>query len=202
MNIVIATGNQDKYREILKILPDNKNYSYKWLGDYPEIGEIEESGSTLNENALIKAVTVARRINLITVADDTGLFVDALDGRPGVYSARYAGSNATYEDNVAKLLEELTDIPAEKRSAEFRCVTCIAIPGKNNIFNEGIVKGRITIERRGENGFGYDPVFEVEDTGKTFAQMAEEKKNSISHRYRSFKKVAEFLLSRGVAQFG
>ncbi|MFC2061505.1 RdgB/HAM1 family non-canonical purine NTP pyrophosphatase [Elusimicrobiota bacterium] len=202
MKIIIATNNPDKLREIKNIW---KNFAeitdIDWLGNYSELGDIEETGSTLRANAAIKAEYVSGILDCPAVADDTGLFVDCLNGSPGVYSSRFAGENATYDDNVEKLLKSMENVPEDDRRAEFRCTVCLAEKGKKSIFTEGIVKGSITLERKGSMGFGYDPVFKTAGTGKTFAQMTLEEKNAISHRYLAFKKMGE-IISRGVAQLG
>ncbi len=196
--LILATQNPDKYREIKEILKDLPGI-LRWAGEFPDIGEIDETGETLEENAAIKAVYVANFLNKPAVADDTGLFVNSLDGSPGVHSARYAGPQAKYEDNVRKLLEELQGIPGNKRTAAFRTVVCLAFPDGKKYFTEGVVTGSITSEPIGTEGFGYDPVFLVNGTGKTFADMSAEEKNSISHRYIAFKKMAELIKNREVA---
>jgi XTP/dITP diphosphohydrolase len=193
--IILATGNKDKLREIQNIWKDIKEIELDWMGNYPGVEEIEETGTTLEENAAIKAKYIAEKFNCVAVADDTGFFVDYLNGSPGVYSARYAGENATYVDNVDKILNELKDVPEEKRNASFRCVVCMTEPGKDEVFTEGIVEGVVAEECRGEDGFGYDPVFEVTGTGKTYAEMSLEEKNTLSHRYIAFKKMGEYILA-------
>jgi len=180
MKILIASRNPDKLREIQNKVSslDIQIVSPK---DFPNLPEIEEDGDTLEANAIKKAVALHKLTNLPALADDTGLEVEALDGRPGLYSARYAGPEATYQDNVKKLLEELQGIPEERRGAVFRCVLAYASGPDVKLF-EGAVKGMITDKPQGENGFGYDPVFFIPEEGKTFAQMPLERKNSISHR--------------------
>jgi XTP/dITP diphosphohydrolase len=194
--IVIATGNKDKLREIKNIWGNIKGVEIDWMGNYPDIKEIEETGNTLHENSSIKANYVLNKLNCPAVADDTGLFVKYLNGAPGVYSSRFAGENATYEDNVEKLLKELRGVSKEERSAEFHTVVCLSRPGKEDIYTEGIVEGYITEEKRGVDGFGYDPIFEVKGTGKTYAQMTLEEKNSLSHRYKAFDKMGEIIASQ------
>ncbi len=180
MKILIASRNPDKLREIQNKVSslDIQIVSPK---DFPNLPEIEEDGDTLEANAIKKAVALHKLTNLPALADDTGLEVEALDGRPGLYSARYAGPEATYQDNVKKLLEELQGIPEERRGAVFRCVLAYASGPDVKLF-EGAVKGMITDKPQGKNGFGYDPVFFIPEEGKTFAQMPLERKNSISHR--------------------
>ncbi|MFW6134347.1 MAG: RdgB/HAM1 family non-canonical purine NTP pyrophosphatase [Elusimicrobiota bacterium] len=198
--IIIATNNPDKYREIKNIWKDLEEYELDWLGNYPDIKDIQETGDTLEENASIKAKFTADMLGFYAVADDTGLFVDYLDGAPGIYSSRFAGENATYEENVEKLLDVMEGIPRKERRAEFRCIVCLSRKNEEDIFTMGVVKGYITQKRRGEHGFGYDPVFEVDETGRTFAQMQPEEKNSISHRFLAFKNMKNKV--REVAQFG
>ncbi len=191
--IILATFNQDKLREIKNIWKDIKEIKINWMGNYSILKEIEENGTTLWENSLIKAEYVSGALNRAAVADDTGLFVKYLNGAPGIYSSRFAGENSTYEENVEKLLNELKGVPKEERNAEFRSVVCFSGAGKENIFEEGVVEGYITEKRRGENGFGYDPVFEVKGTGKTYAEMTLGQKNSLSHRYIAFKKMGDII---------
>ncbi len=181
MKLVLATRNVDKVREIREAL-NGLPIDIVSLETFPEIGEIPEEGSTLEENALFKAETVASSAGLPALADDTGLEVDALDGRPGVRSSRYAGENATYADNVRKLLEEMRGVPAGKRGAVFRTVIALAAPGEKSRVVEGRCKGVITAAPRGQSGFGYDPVFLPEGRGSTFAEMTLSEKNKISHR--------------------
>ena len=194
--IVLATANKDKLFEIKKILKDIKDIELDWMGNYPEIKEIEETGKTLHENSSIKARYVLQTLNCPAVADDTGLFVKYLNGAPGVYSSRFSGENATYEENVEKLLAELKNVPKEKRSAEFRTVVCLSQKDREDIFAEGVVEGYITEEKRGVGGFGYDPIFEVKGTGKTYSEMTIEEKNSLSHRFIAFKKIGEIIASQ------
>jgi len=188
--IVIATNNKDKLKEIRNIWKD-LNIDINWMGNYPGLHEVEESGMTLEENASLKAIYVCETLDFPAVADDTGLFVEYLNGSPGVFSSRFAGEKATYDENVSKLLKELEGVPMDKRGAEFRCAVCLARPHHETVCVTGTVKGLITTERRGICGFGYDPVFEVEGTGKTFAEMLPEEKDKISHRYKAFKKMMD-----------
>ena len=189
--LVLATRNADKLVEIRGIL-GLRDGELKSLLDFPEFAEIEETGSTLEENALIKAVEGFRMTATPCIADDTGLEVDSLNGAPGVYSSRYAGENATYADNVRKLLAVMKDVPPEKRSARFRCVAALKAEGREE-WVEGTCEGVILTERRGTGGFGYDPVFFVPEIGKTMAEMSPGEKNAISHRGRAFRKMAEAL---------
>lgn len=187
MEIVIASRNKDKIAEIEKIFQD-EGVNLKTLDDYPDFPEVAEDGNNLFENALKKAKEISEYTGLAALSDDTGLEVDALDGEPGVFSARYAGENASYDDNVEKLLRELKGVKKENRTARFRTVTVFY--NKDNYYDaEGSIEGIILKERQGQKGFGYDPVFYIESHGKTFAQMQEEEKNAISHRGRAFKKL-------------
>jgi XTP/dITP diphosphohydrolase len=191
--VVLATGNRDKAREISAIL-SGADVRVRTLAEFPGAPDVVEDGDTCRANAVKKAKEVARFTGLTAIADDTGLMVDALDGRPGVYAARYAGEGATYEDNWRKLLRELTGVPMAKRSARFVTVAVIADPSGNQVkIVEGILDGQIAMEPRGDRGFGYDPVFVVRELGKTLAELPAEEKNRLSHRARAFAKVREFL---------
>ena len=193
MKIVLATHNRDKCAEMSAIL-SSFPIELLSLDDFPEIGEIIEDGTTLEENALIKANTVHTKTGLYAWADDTGLEVDALDGQPGVYSARYAGENCTYLDNVNKLLKDILDIPENMRTAQFR--TAIALVGKNlELVTMGVVKGLITNKPKGVGGFGYDPVFYVPNKDKTYSEMEMTEKNQISHRAKAIQNMTNLLQS-------
>lgn len=196
MKILIATGNQHKFKELSAILPSTlKNGSkitYLNLKDF-DLSLPEETGITLEENAQIKAIFAARKTGVITLSDDTGLEVDVLNGAPGVYTARYAGENATALDNNKKLLQALSGYTPEQRTARFRTIACLAYPdGKFHCF-EGKAEGQIALDYEGTNGFGYDPIFIEATTHKTFATLTEEEKNSLSHRAKAFAKVIQFL---------
>ena len=178
--IVLATHNPDKKKEIMIALRE-LGVNILSLDNFPEIGEIEETGSTLLENSLIKARTVSAVTGKPAIADDTGLEVDALNGAPGIYSARYAGINVSYEDNVRKLLSEMSSFDMGSRTARFR--TVVSFHSSNEeLWTEGVIEGSITRNAIGKGGFGYDPVFRVRKTGKTFAEMTRQEKNRISHR--------------------
>ncbi len=192
--IVIATANQHKLGEIKAILADLP-VEILSLADFPQIPPIEETGSSFEENALLKARTVFRETKIITLADDSGLEVDALKGRPGIYSARYAGEGHDYAANNRKLLQEMAGLPPENRGAQFRCVVAIVAPQGETVV-EGIVRGRIIEELRGSGGFGYDPLFVPEGYELTYAQLGEEVKNRISHRARAFQKAKQLLRER------
>ncbi|MEA2827819.1 MAG: XTP/dITP diphosphohydrolase [Actinomycetota bacterium] len=183
MRLVLATANPHKAREIMGLLPGVE------LVPRPDaVGDVEETEDTLEGNARLKARAVAAVAGEPAVADDTGLEVDALDGRPGVLAARYAGEDATYADNVAKLLAELRGVAdVDGRRARFRTVALVAWPDGREVAGHGVVEGHIGREPRGEGGFGYDPVFVPDDgDGRTFAQMTAEEKAAVSHRARAF----------------
>ena len=190
-DIVIATHNPDKKKEIMIALHE-LGVNILFLDNFPEIGEIEETGSTLLENSLIKARTVSAITGIPAIADDTGLEVDALNGAPGIYSARYAGINVSYEDNVRKLLSEMSSTDMDSRTARFRTVVSFHSQNKE-LWTEGVIEGSITMGAIGTGGFGYDPVFRVEQTGKTFAEMTMREKNKISHRGVALKKMCKLL---------
>jgi len=190
-DIVIATHNPDKKKEIMIALHE-LGVNILFLDNFPEIGEIEETGSTLLENSLIKARTVSAITGIPAIADDTGLEVDALNGAPGIYSARYAGINVSYEDNVRKLLSEMSSTDMDSRTARFRTVVSFHSQNKE-LWTEGVIEGSITMGAIGTGGFGYDPVFRVEQTGKTFAEMTRREKNKISHRGVALKKMCKLL---------
>ena len=180
IKIVFATNNINKLREAQSILKDLP-YQLVGLNEFPDIPEIEETGKTLLENSLIKAKTVYDITGFPTMADDTGLEVKCLNGAPGIRSARYAGGNATSEDNLNKLLKNLNGILHEKRQAQFRTVISFVADSQEH-WVEGIVKGIILEESRGKSGFGYDPIFYIPKLKKTFAELSMERKNKISHR--------------------
>jgi XTP/dITP diphosphohydrolase len=188
MKIVFATGNPNKLKEIQELIGDR--YEVISLKDLDYQEEIPEDFETLEENAHQKADTIFQKFGLPCFADDTGLEIDALDGRPGVYSARYAGPACSPEDNMAKVLAELKG--KENRKAKFRTVIAFKTEGETHYF-EGEVKGHISHEKMGEKGFGYDPIFVPEGFNASFAQMSSLDKNEISHRGRAVKKFADFL---------
>ncbi|HDY75017.1 MAG TPA: XTP/dITP diphosphatase [Candidatus Marinimicrobia bacterium] len=180
MKIILASHNPHKVEEMKSVLRD-LSVEIITLDDYPEVGDIKETGETLKENALLKARTVNRLTGLPAIGDDTGLEVDSLNGGPGVYSARYAGEDATYEDNVNKLLTEMSDISKNKRTARFRTVAAF-VDGETELTSEGKIEGMITFEPKGKSGFGYDPLFFILEMNCTFAELSTEVKNKISHR--------------------
>tara|TARA_A100001035_G_scaffold11806_1_gene8267 strand:+ start:1202 stop:1786 length:585 start_codon:yes stop_codon:yes gene_type:complete len=185
MQIVLATHNKGKMSEINNLL--SSSYEVLTLDHFPDIKEIPETGKTLKENAFIKARTVFEMTGLPSLADDTGLEVEALGGEPGVFSARYAGEQASYQDNCEKLLKNMMRVPKEDREAKFR--TVIAYKDDNRELScDGSVKGEIAQSPKGSFGFGYDSVFYYPPLEKTFAELSEEEKNSISHRGRALRK--------------
>ena len=178
--LVLATNNFNKKKEMVAIL---KNLSLDIIGldRFPEIGNIEESGKTLIDNAFIKARAVFEATGLSSLADDTGLEVDVLNGAPGVYSARYAGHNPSPQDNINKLLKALYGYEEEERNAQFRTIVAF-VDSEQEFFSEGIIKGRIIKASKGSKGFGYDSIFKPNCSNQTFAQMNQNEKNKISHR--------------------
>jgi XTP/dITP diphosphohydrolase len=196
LRLVLATANEDKVREIAAIVAEHG--SVELIARPSDVPEVDETGTTLIENARLKARALVAATGLAALADDTGLSIDALDGRPGVYSARYAGDDATYADNVAKVLDELGDHVAQSdRAARFVTVALVAFPDGAEMVAEGSIEGVITRSPRGGRGFGYDPIFEPKGSdGRTFAEMSDEEKNAISHRGRAVRALAE-QLSRG-----
>ena len=180
MKIILATHNKDKYKEMIAALVD-LNVEILSLEDFPHVGEIIEDGKTLTENAIIKAQTVFDITGIPAISDDTGLSVDALNGAPGVHSARYAGEDATYTDNVKKLVDEMKNVLPENRGAQFQTIM-VYIDKDMELIADGIVKGQIADASKGVGGFGYDPVFYIPEKEKTFAEMTIQEKNQISHR--------------------
>ena len=191
MKVVIATHNRDKLKEI-KDAMNHFSWDIASLFDFSKIKEIEENGKTLEENALIKAREVFSITGLPVISDDTGLEVDALDGNPGVYTARYAGENCTYEDNVKKLLKDMHTVPIPNRGATFKTVMVFKDENKELIV-EGIVKGKISRESRGDDGFGYDPIFYIPTYQCTSAELSDDTKNQLSHRGQALRKLVEKL---------
>ncbi|MFC7365508.1 MULTISPECIES: XTP/dITP diphosphatase [Bhargavaea] len=188
--VIIATKNRGKAKDFEALLSP---YGIKVLTLYdvaPEL-EIEETGTTFRENAALKAETVAEKLGKMVIADDSGLAVDALGGKPGVYSARYSGKGATDERNIEKLLAELSGVPDEERTARFVCVLAVAAPGTETRFFEGACEGRILRTPAGENGFGYDPVFYVPMEERTMAQLTPEEKAVVSHRGEAIRSLEE-----------
>lgn len=193
--IVFATGNPGKMREIKEILSDTdwEAVSMKEIG--ADI-EIEENGATFEENAAIKARAVAAVCGEIVLADDSGLEVDALNKEPGIYSARYMGEDTPYAVKNANIISRLDGIPEENRTARFVCAIAAVFPDGEEIVTHGEIEGRIGYEEKGENGFGYDPIFYVPEFGRTTAELSDLEKNSISHRGKALRKMKEELKKR------
>jgi len=194
LQIILATHNRGKMKEMSSILA-HLPVTLLTLDDFPQIGEIPETGETLKENAFIKAETVHQKTGLPALADDTGLEVDALDGAPGVHSSRYDGETATFEDNCRKMMQEMDGIPAEERTARFHTVIAF-VSDSGNEWTEGMVEGRILEKKRGDGGFGYDPLFYYPPLKKTFAELNSEQKNNISHRGKALRNFCQILEKR------
>ncbi|MCM3543332.1 XTP/dITP diphosphatase [Priestia megaterium] len=190
--IIIATKNAGKVKDF-ETLFSPKGFKVKSLLDFPEIEDVEETGVTFAENATLKAEAISSVLNKPVIADDSGLAIDALNGEPGVYSARYAGENKDDNANIEKVLQKLNDVPFEKRTARFHCALAIAVPGKRTEIVEGTCEGHILEEKRGENGFGYDPIFFVEKWRCSMAELTKEQKNQISHRANALKRLAPLI---------
>jgi XTP/dITP diphosphohydrolase len=194
--ILIATTNPGKMAELSTLL--DMDLVFKSLADFPNLEEVPEDGSTFAENARKKAIGYANQTGLWTIADDSGLMIDTLDGAPGVKSARFSGAkdkdrSLIDHKNIAKVLDLLKDVPAEKRTARFVCCLCLASPEKVLIETQGTLEGLISEKETGTNGFGYDPVFFVPHLNKTVAQLTPEEKNSISHRGYAIRKLKPLL---------
>jgi XTP/dITP diphosphohydrolase len=196
--IILATRNEDKVREIGHIL-GSLPLALLSLKDFPGIPEIAEDGATFLENARKKALTVQELTGLASLADDSGLEVEALNGRPGIMSRRFAGPGATYADNNLKLIDQMKGIPFDSRRARFVCVAALAAPDGKVHLSEGELSGYIAESPRGEGGFGYDPLFYLPEYGKTVAELDAETKNAISHRAKAMGAMREILqtLARG-----
>ena len=193
MRYVLASANLDKAREIREIL-GSAGLDLELVARPPDVPDVKETGTTLEENARLKAVAICSATGQPAIADDTGLEVDALDGAPGVRSARYAGEHATYGDNVAKLLGALAGIPPEQRTARFTTVAVARFPDGREVAALGEVSGTIAEEARGGEGFGYDPLFVPDEgDGRSFAEMTPQEKHDLSHRGRAFRTLADGL---------
>ncbi len=191
--LILSSGNAHKIKEIKEILKDlNIEIVSKDDLGFKDL-DVDEDKDTLEGNAFKKAEELSKLVNGIVIADDTGLFVDALNGAPGVYSARYSGENATDKGNNELLLKNLKDVPMEKRTAYFKTFIAIILEDGLKLKAEGICKGRIGFEAHGTNGFGYDPLFIVEGLGKSFGEMTDEEKNSLSHRANALRNLKNVL---------
>jgi len=190
MKLLLATRNEDKVIEIKEILKD-LDVEIVSASQFPNMPDVIEDKNTIKGNSIKKATECADFSKLLTIADDTGLFVDALDGKPGVYAARFAGENCSYKDNRVKMLKEMKTIP--NRNAQFRTVCALVSPDGLIATTEGIVEGKITKEEFGNNGFGYDAIFKADETGRTFGEMTQTEKETISHRSRALNKMIPIL---------
>ncbi len=192
MKIILATQNQGKIRELQGLLVDEaiEVLSLKDIADWEDV---EENGETFADNAALKARAAVKKTGLIALADDSGLEVDALDGAPGVYSARFAGEPKNDERNNDKLLQMLETVEIDKRAARFRCALVVATPEGKEFLTEGTVEGEILTQRRGSDGFGYDPLFYVPEYARTMAELTLTEKNKLSHRAQAFKKAIPIL---------
>ena len=193
MKLVLATRNKGKVREIGEILKDQHGIELLSLRNYPNAPDVVEDGKTYEENAIKKASALAEYTGQLTISDDSGLEVDALDGAPGVHSARYAGENASDQDRILKLLEALQNIPDSRRSGRFTCAVAIAEPFAQVRVVRGICEGQIIRTPRGASGFGYDPIFVPLGYAETFAELGDEIKNQISHRAKALKSARKML---------
>ena len=192
--LLLATNNQGKAREYKSLL-GGIPYQLVTMADEGITTEVSETGATFQENAILKATVLAAESGLLTLADDSGLEVDALGDEPGVLSARYAGENATDSDRIDFLLKKLDGVPENQRTARFRCVIAIASPEGNVKICSGECPGIITTAPRGYNGFGYDPIFYVPELGRTMAELSADEKNKISHRAKASEKAREYLVA-------
>jgi XTP/dITP diphosphohydrolase len=191
--IIIASKNKGKVKEFETLLAP-MGFQVQSLLDYPHSIDVEETGTTFEENAILKAETIANMYQRVTIADDSGLVIDYLGGKPGIYSARYAGPEKNDQANMVKVLEELSDVEAiEDRTARFACALALATPGEKTKTVVGFCEGFIAKEPSGENGFGYDPIFIVRDLHQTMAELTKEEKNKISHRANALKKLTEVI---------
>jgi XTP/dITP diphosphohydrolase len=190
-DFVLATANAHKAEEMRAVL---EPLGIRLRARPDDVAEVDETETTLEGNALLKAYALVRATGFAAIADDTGLFVDALDGAPGVYSARYAGERASYDENVEKLLTELLGVATPARGARFRTVIAVAYPNGESFCVEGVLEGSIAEQRRGTGGFGYDPVFIPNETPeRTLAELSPAQKNDVSHRGRALRAVANRL---------
>jgi XTP/dITP diphosphohydrolase len=195
--LVLATRNQGKIREFRRILDAISNGAINLVGleEFPHTTDVEETGTTFKENALLKARSVCKETGLPAIADDSGLCVDALNGAPGIFSARYAGVHGEDKANNAKLLRELENVPEEKRSAHFTCAAALVLPDGREHVCEEIFEGSILFAPIGDQGFGYDPLFRPHGLAISSAQMSAEEKDSISHRGKSLRAIAPYVIN-------
>lgn len=193
--LIIATKNAGKAKEFQQFFAQ-LHIRVKSLLDFDDLPDVEETGTTFAENARIKAETIAELLNMPVLADDSGLEIDALQGRPGIYSARYAGEDKDDEANIRKVLEEMQSVPMENRTARFVCVLALAEKGKETVITEGYCEGKIALHPAGENGFGYDPIFIPEGYTNTLAELNPSVKQEISHRRHAMDQLQALLQQR------
>lgn len=190
--MIIATSNEGKAKEFVNLFKEY-GYEVKTLLDYPDIPDVPETGETFKENAYQKASAISKALDTIVLADDSGLEVDALNGAPGIYSARFAGEHGNDEKNNVKLLKELEQLPREERGANFHCSLILVGSGREPLHVSGEVQGYILDSPQGSNGFGYDPLFYLPELEKSMAELTNEEKNEISHRAHAIKKLKQHL---------
>ncbi|HXN06426.1 MAG TPA: RdgB/HAM1 family non-canonical purine NTP pyrophosphatase [Nitrospiria bacterium] len=188
MELVLATRNKDKIKEI-KTLLSSLPLQLMTADDFPETKDVVEDGKDCRENAIKKALEISQQTGKPALADDSALEIDALNGAPGVYSSRFAGENVTYAQNREKVLLLMGGVPDEKRTARFRTVLALVIPGKKEILTEGVTEGYIGQKEQGEEGFGYDPIFHLMGDGRSYSEMTRDEKNKVSHRARAAEKM-------------
>ncbi|WP_164216882.1 XTP/dITP diphosphatase [Virgibacillus sp. YIM 98842] len=200
--ILIATRNKGKAEEFKAFFSGYGIKALSLLDLAEEIPDIQETGSTFEENAAIKAEQIANYLSIPVLADDSGLMIDQLDGRPGIYSARYAGDMKDDNANMEKVLNELKTVPGDKRTARFICVLAVAIPGEETIFRTGYCEGSIAFSKKGNNGFGYDPIFVPEGYEETMAEISSEEKNQISHRKHAISHLEDWIKNEIINEKG
>lgn len=188
--IIIATKNKGKAKDFEELL-EPMGYKVLTLHDVAPHMDVEETGETFEKNATLKAETIAQELKKTVIADDSGLEIDALGGEPGIYSARYSGEEKNDDSNIDKVLQKMVQVPEAEKTARFRCVLALAAPGEETITFEGTCEGMITDERKGENGFGYDPIFYVPALEKTMAEMEPSEKASVSHRGNAIRELGK-----------
>jgi len=192
LEVIVATGNRGKLREIRSALK-GLGFQIRGLMDFANVPEVDEDGESFAENGLKKARFYSQFFGKLTIADDSGLEVDALGGKPGIYSARYAGIRASDQENRKKLLKELEGVPISRRGAGFRCVMAMVSPDGREALTEGSCRGRIGFKEIGKKGFGYDPIFILTRHGKTMAQLSLEEKDRVSHRGKALRKLRKII---------
>lgn len=200
--ILIATKNTGKAKEFKAFFSGYAIKAHSLLDLEKQLPDIKETGNTFKENAKIKAEQIADVLSIPVLADDSGLMIDHLDGRPGIYSARYAGENKDDEANMDKVLDELRSVPEKNRTARFICVLAVAIPGGKTIFRTGYCEGNIALSKKGTNGFGYDPIFIPEGYHVTMAELSSEEKNQISHRKDAIRQLEDWIQNEIIKEKG